>query len=396
MKKISILGSTGSIGRQALDIINSDEIDVVAIACGRNIELLSEQIERFEPNIVSVEREEDAKALSTKYSSLEVLWGKEGLNAVAECDADLLLNGIMGMVGLEPTYKAILSGKDIALANKETLVAGGKIIMEAARDKGIEILPVDSEHSAIYQCLNTYRNPNTSENVIRRIILTASGGPFRGYSIEELRNVTLQDALNHPNWSMGKKITVDSATMMNKGLEVIEAKWLFDVDFNKIDVHVHPQSIIHSAVEFIDGSIIAQMGMPDMRVPISYAINYGERKNIISASSNGSEDKLDNNMKFTDLFEIGNLTFEKPDMSTFKCLAFAYAVLEEGKSYPAVLNSANEALVDLFLNEKIQFIDIQNNLESFLEKHQPVELQSIDEIKEMDREVKEKIRRGLW
>lgn len=396
MKKISILGSTGSIGRQALDIINSDEIDVVAIACGRNIELLSEQIERFKPNIVSVEREEDAKALSTKYSSLEVLWGKEGLNAVAECDADLLLNGIMGMVGLEPTYKAILSGKDIALANKETLVAGGKIIMEAARDKGIEILPVDSEHSAIYQCLNTYRNPNTSENVIRRIILTASGGPFRGYSIEELRNVTLQDALNHPNWSMGKKITVDSATMMNKGLEVIEAKWLFDVDFNKIDVHVHPQSIIHSAVEFIDGSIIAQMGMPDMRVPISYAINYGERKNIISASSNGSEDKLDNNMKFTDLFEIGNLTFEKPDMSTFKCLAFAYAVLEEGKSYPAVLNSANEALVDLFLNEKIQFIDIQNNLESFLEKHQPVELQSIDEIKEMDREVKEKIRRGLW
>lgn len=396
MKKISILGSTGSIGRQALDIINSDEIDVVAIACGRNIELLSEQIERFKPNIVSVEREEDAKALSTKYSSLEVLWGKEGLNAVAECDADLLLNGIMGMVGLEPTYKAILSGKDIALANKETLVAGGKIIMEAARDKGIEILPVDSEHSAIYQCLNTYRNPNTSENVIRRIILTASGGPFRGYSIEELRNVTLQDALNHPNWSMGKKITVDSATMMNKGLEVIEAKWLFDVDFNKIDVHVHPQSIIHSAVEFIDGSIIAQMGMPDMRVPISYAINYGERKNIISASSNGSEDKLDNNIKFTDLFEIGNLTFEKPDMSTFKCLAFAYAALEEGKSYPAVLNSANEALVDLFLNEKIQFIDIQNNLESFLEKHQPVELQSIDEIKEMDREVKEKIRRGLW
>lgn len=396
MKKISILGSTGSIGRQALDIINSDEIDVVAIACGRNIELLSEQIERFKPNIVSVEREEDAKALSTKYSSLEVLWGKEGLNAVAECDADLLLNGIMGMVGLEPTYKAILSGNDIALANKETLVAGGKIIMEAARDKGIEIFPVDSEHSAIYQCLNTYRNPNTSENVIRRIILTASGGPFRGYSIEELRNVTLQDALNHPNWSMGKKITVDSATMMNKGLEVIEAKWLFDVDFNKIDVHVHPQSIIHSAVEFIDGSIIAQMGMPDMRVPISYAINYGERKNIISASSNGSEDKLDNNMKFTDLFEIGNLTFEKPDMSTFKCLAFAYAALEEGKSYPAVLNSANEALVDLFLNEKIQFIDIQNNLESFLEKHQPVELQSIDEIKEMDREVKEKIRRGLW
>ena len=396
MKKISILGSTGSIGRQALDIINGNEIDVVALACGRNIKLLSEQIELFKPKIVSVEREEDAKTLSTKYSNLDVFWGEEGLNAVAECDADLLLNGIMGMVGLEPTYKAILAGKDIALANKETLVAGGKIIMDAARAKSIEILPVDSEHSAIYQCLNTYRNPNTSGNVIRRIILTASGGPFRGYNIEGLQNVTLKDALNHPNWSMGKKITVDSATMMNKGLEVIEAKWLFDVDFNKIDVHVHPQSIVHSAVEFIDGSIIAQMGMPDMRVPISYAINYGERKKIISANSNASEGEADNNMKFTDLFEIGNLTFEKPDMSTFKCLAFAYAALEEGKSYPAVLNSANEALVDLFLNEKIQFIDIQNNLESFLEKHQPVELKSIDEIKEMDREVKEKIRRGLW
>lgn len=395
MKKISILGSTGSIGRQALDIINGDEIEVAALACGRNIELLSEQIEHFNPKLVSVEREEDAKALSTKYSNLDVFWGDEGLNAVAECDADLLLNGIMGMVGLEPTYKAILSGKDIALANKETLVAGGKIIMEAARNQGIEILPVDSEHSAIYQCLNTYRNPNTSENVIRRIILTASGGPFRGYSIEQLQNVTLQDALNHPNWSMGKKITVDSATMMNKGLEVIEAKWLFDVDLYKIDVHVHPQSIVHSAVEFIDGSIIAQMGMPDMRVPISYAINYGERKNIISANDDNSELGT-KSMKFTDLFEIGNLTFEKPDMSTFKCLAFAYAALEEGKSYPAVLNSANEALVDLFLKEKIKFIDIQNNLESFLEKHQPVELKSIDEIKEMDREVKEKIRRGLW
>ncbi len=395
MKKISILGSTGSIGRQALDIINGDEIEVAALACGRNIELLSEQIEHFKPKLVSVEREEDAKALSTKYSNLDVLWGEDGLNAVAECDADLLLNGIMGMVGLEPTYKAILSGKDIALANKETLVAGGKIIMEAARNQGIEILPVDSEHSAIYQCLNTYRDPNTSDNVIRRIILTASGGPFRGYSIEQLQNVTLQDALNHPNWSMGKKITVDSATMMNKGLEVIEAKWLFDVDLYKIDVHVHPQSIVHSAVEFIDGSIIAQMGMPDMRVPISYAINYGERKNIISANDDNSELGT-KSMKFTDLFEIGNLTFEKPDMSTFKCLAFAYAALEEGKSYPAVLNSANEALVDLFLKEKIKFIDIQNNLESFLEKHQPVELKSIDEIKEMDREVKEKIRRGLW
>ena len=396
MKKISILGSTGSIGRQTLDIINKDEIEVVALACGKNIDLLSKQIERFAPQIVSVEREEDAKALATKYPNLEVFWGEEGLNAVAECDADLMINAIMGMVGLEPTYKAIISGKDIALANKETLVAGGEIIMKAAQDKGIEILPVDSEHSAIYQCLNTYKNRINAENIVRRIILTASGGPFRGYSLEELQHVTLKDALNHPNWSMGKKITVDSATMMNKGLEVIEAKWLFDVDLYKIDVHVHPQSIVHSAVEFIDGSIIAQMGMPDMRVPISYAINYGERKKIISASEDSMERESNRGMKFTDLFEIGNLTFEKPDMSVFKCLAFAYAALEEGKSYPAVLNSANEALVDLFLNEKIQFIDIQNNLESFLDKHEPVELKTIDEIKEMDREVKERIRRRLW
>ena len=396
MKKISILGSTGSIGRQTLDIINKDEIEVVALACGKNIDLLSKQIERFAPQIVSVEREEDAKALATKHPNLEVFWGEEGLNAVAECDADLMINAIMGMVGLEPTYKAIISGKDIALANKETLVAGGEIIMKAAQDKGVEILPVDSEHSAIYQCLNTYKNRINAENIVRRIILTASGGPFRGYSLEDLQNVTLKDALNHPNWSMGKKITVDSATMMNKGLEVIEAKWLFDVDLYKIDVHVHPQSIVHSAVEFIDGSIIAQMGMPDMRVPISYAINYGERKKIISASEDSMEFEANKGMKFTDLFEIGNLTFEKPDMSVFKCLAFAYAALEEGKSYPAVLNSANEALVDLFLNEKIQFIDIQNNLESFLDKHEPVELKTIDEIKEMDREVKERIRRRLW
>lgn len=396
MKKFSILGSTGSIGRQTLDIINKDEIEVVALACGKNIDLLSKQIERFAPQIVSVEREEDAKALETKYPNLEVFWGEEGLNAVAECDADLMINAIMGMVGLEPTYKAIISGKDIALANKETLVAGGEIIMKAAQDKGIEILPVDSEHSAIYQCLNTYKNRINAENIVRRIILTASGGPFRGYSLEELQHVTLKDALNHPNWSMGKKITVDSATIMNKGLEVIEAKWLFDVDLYKIDVHVHPQSIVHSAVEFIDGSIIAQMGMPDMRVPISYAINYGERKKIISASEDSMELEANKGMKFTDLFEIGNLTFEKPDMSVFKCLAFAYAALEEGKSYPAVLNSANEALVDLFLNEKIQFIDIQNNLESFLDKHEPVEFKTIDEIKEMDREVKERIRRRLW
>lgn len=385
MKKIAILGSTGSIGRQAIEVLEGKDVQIVALACGKNIELISNQIEKYTPEIVSVETAKDAMILSTKYPEVEVFWGEEGLNAVAECNADMLLNGIMGMVGLEPTYRAIMSGKDVALANKETLVAGGSIIMNAVEEKGVSLIPVDSEHSAIYQCLQSYRGKKIEKEVIRRIILTASGGPFRGLNLDELENVNLDAALNHPKWNMGKKITVDSATLMNKGLEVIEAKWLFDVPLDKIHVHVHPESILHSAVEFIDGAIMAQMGVPDMKVPIAYAINYCERE-VISQESNN----------YADLFEIGKLTFEKPDLSTFRCLAMAYAASEEGKSYPVVLNSANEALVDLFLNEKITFIDIQNNLEKILERHNPVELNNIEEIKSMDFEIKNKIRRELW
>ena len=385
MKKISILGSTGSIGRQGLEVIKSNGEKVVALACGSNIEILSKQIETFKPELVSVSTEENANLLATKYPSVEVVWGREGLIAVAESEADILLNGIMGMVGLEPTYRAILKGRDIALANKETLVAGGNLIMDAVKRNGVRLLLVDSEHSAIFQALNSYSGTRSTSEVIRRVILTASGGPFRGYSKEELENVTLEEALNHPNWSMGKKITVDSATMMNKGLEVIEAKWLFDLDLSQIDVHVHPESIIHSAVEFVDGGIIAQMGVPDMKVPIAYALNYGERVSL-------GEGKT----QYTDLFEIGRLTFEKPDFSTFRCLAMAFAASEEGKSYPVVLNSANEELVNLFLKGEIRFIDIQNNLQNVLEKHQPVELSGLEDILAMDQEVRTKVRRKIW
>lgn len=385
LKKISILGSTGSIGRQGIEVIKRTGAKVTALACGRNIETLSEQIHELKPELVSVASQDDAKLLATKHPSVEVMWGREGLIAVAESEADILLNGIMGMVGLEPTYRAILKGRDIALANKETLVAGGSLIMDAVKKNGVKLLPVDSEHSAIFQSLSSYSGTKDISEVVRRVILTASGGPFRGYTGDELENVTLEEALNHPNWSMGKKITVDSATMMNKGLEVIEAKWLFDLKLTQIDVHVHPESIVHSAVEFVDGSIIAQMGVPDMKVPIAYALNYGERNSLGEGET-----------QYTDLFEIGRLTFEKPDISTFRCLAMAFAASEEGKSYPVVLNSANEELVDLFLNGEIRFIDIQNILENILEKHKPSDLSTLEDILAMDREVRDKVRRRIW
>lgn len=257
--------------------------------------------------------------------------------------------------------------------------------MGAVKEDGVRLLPVDSEHSAIFQALNSYSGTRDTSEIVHRVILTASGGPFRGYSMRELENVTLEEALNHPNWSMGKKITVDSATMMNKGLEVIEAKWLFDLKLSQIDVHIHPESIIHSAVEFIDGGIIAQMGVPDMKVPIAYALNYGERNSLGEGMT-----------QYADLFEIGRLTFEKPDPSTFRCLAMAFAASEEGKSYPVVLNSANEELVRLFLNGEIRFIDIQNMLEIVLEKHQPVALNTLEDILAMDQEIRMKVRRKKW
>lgn len=372
MKKISLLGSTGSIGTQCLDIVreNKEEYEVVALTCGSKAELLSLQIEEFNPKLAVVAREEDAVQLSKKHKQVEILWGKEGLIEAAKIDCHMVVNGLMGMRGLEPTYNAILNGRDVALANKETLVAGGEIVMAAAKEKGIRLLPVDSEHSAIFQCLE-----GNEGRSINKIFLTASGGPFRGYTLEQLGKVTLEQALKHPNWSMGQKITIDSATMMNKGLEVIEAKWLFDVDVRQIEILVHPQSILHSAVEFEDKSIIGQMGVPDMRIPISFAMSYPRR--------------LPNPRPGVDFFGLAsNLTFEKPNPEVFKCIRLAYESSLAGGTYPVVMNGANEVLVELFLQKKINFIDIQNNLERILESHKAEYNLDMEVILEADRQAR--------
>ncbi len=372
MKKISLLGSTGSIGTQCLDIIreNRDKYQVVALACGSNVDLLSEQIEEFSPVLAAVADEKAAQELQKNYPGTEISWGRQGLIDVACADCDMVVNGLMGIRGMEPTYHAIMSGKDVALANKETLVAGGEIIMKAAYEKEIKLLPVDSEHSAIFQCLEGNKGRN-----INRILLTASGGPFRGFSKEELEHVTLEQALKHPNWSMGKKITIDSATMMNKGLEVIEAKWLFDVDVEKIEILVHPQSILHSAVEFEDKSIIGQMGLADMRIPISFALCY--------------PDRLPSKEPGLDFFSQGaRMTFEKPDTEVFKCIKLAYESSKAGGTYPVTLNGANETLVELFLKKKIKFTDIQNILERMLEAHSPAYNLDLEGIMEADRKAR--------
>ncbi len=377
MKKITILGSTGSIGTQALDVIrkNRDLFKIAALTAGKNKDLLLEQIKEFNPEVVAVAEEKDAEDIKRKVNHVEVLWGKEGINIAAkDSDSDLVLNALVGMMGLVPTYYAIQAGKDIALANKETLVSGGSIIMKAACDHNVRILPVDSEHSAVFQCLK-----GNDLKEIKRIILTASGGPFRGYSVEQLNNVALEDALKHPNWSMGRKITIDSATMMNKGLEVIEASWLFDIPCDKIDVTVHPQSIIHSMVEYKDGSIMAQLGVADMRIPIQYAFSFPRH--------------LPNNLKTLDFYSVGDLTFEKPDKEVFKCLQLAYDAIKQGGSYPIVLNAANEVLVHLFLENKIKFLDIQNNINRIMEEHIPVYHTDLSIILEIDKEIREKVLR---
>jgi 1-deoxy-D-xylulose-5-phosphate reductoisomerase len=281
----------------------------------------------------------------------------------------MVLNSLIGMMGLVPTYYAIKAGKDIALANKETLVAGGEVVMDAVKENEVRLLPVDSEHSAIFQALQ-----GNDPRGVNRIILTASGGPFRGYTLEQLSKVTVSQALNHPNWKMGSKITIDSATMMNKGLEVIEARWLFDVSPEKIEVVIHPQSIIHSMVEYVDHSIIAQLGMPDMRVPISYALTYPER--------------IENRINGVNFFETGSLTFEKPDLGTFRCLGFAYDAVKAGGSYPVALNAANEVLVQQFLEGRIKFLDIQNTLERILQEHNPVYRLDLEEIIEIDHNIR--------
>lgn len=379
MKKITILGSTGSIGTQTLEVIaaNPDRFCVTALTCGRNTALLAKQIAVFRPRLAVTERREDALALAAQFPQVTFLHGREGLIEAATADCDMVVNALMGMRGLEPTYHAILAGRDIALANKETLVAGGRLVMETVSEKGVRLLPVDSEHSAIFQCLERNRH-----RPVKKILLTASGGPFRGFSREELEHVTPAQALKHPNWSMGAKITIDSATMMNKGLEVIEAKWLFDVPAARIQVLVHPQSILHSAVEFADNSVIGQMGVPDMRIPISLALGYPER--------------LENPDAPLDFFGAGScLTFEKPDLETFTCLGLAYAALQTGGSCPLVLNAANEVLVDAFLQEKIGFLDIPRKLSLILSRHSAAERLDLEGILEIDRQTRAKTRELL-
>ena len=379
MKKITILGSTGSIGTQTLEVIaaNPDRFCVTALTCGRNTALLAKQIAVFRPRLAVTERRGDALALAAQFPQVTFLHGREGLIEAATADCDMVVNALMGMRGLEPTYHAILAGRDIALANKETLVAGGRLVMETVSEKGVRLLPVDSEHSAIFQCLEGNRH-----RPVKKILLTASGGPFRGFSREELEHVTPAQALKHPNWSMGAKITIDSATMMNKGLEVIEAKWLFDVPAARIQVLVHPQSILHSAVEFADNSVIGQMGVPDMRIPISLALGYPER--------------LENPDAPLDFFGAGScLTFEKPDLETFTCLGLAYAALQTGGSCPLVLNAANEVLVDAFLQEKIGFLDIPRKLSLILSRHSAAERLDLEGILEIDRQTRAKTRELL-
>ncbi len=367
MKKISILGSTGSIGTQTLEVIqNLKNITVVALTTNTNIDLLLEQVIKFNPKVVCVVNKHKAtqfeKLVNKNNLNVEVISGVDGLITVSTLqEVDMVVNSVVGNVGLLPTIKAIENKKDIALANKETLVTAGKIVMEKVKEYNVKLYPIDSEHSAILQCLQ-----GNSHNKIEKIILTASGGSFRDKTLEQLENVTLQEALNHPNWSMGKKITIDSATLMNKGLEVIEAKWLFEVDISDIDVVIHRQSIIHSMVQYEDGSIIAQMGLPDMKLPIQYAIMYPER--------------VKNNFERFNFFKHNNLTFEKPDTRRFPCLQYAYESIKLGGIMPTIYNGANEACVDLFLNERIKFNDIHkiiynaiNNFESYNIKNYKLE-----------------------
>lgn len=365
MKKIAILGSTGSIGTQTLDIVREQgDIQVVAMAAGSNISLLEAQMREFRPSLVSVWDEKKASELrtNTKDLGIKIVSGMEGLLEVSVIpESEILVTAIVGMLGIRPTIAAIKAGKKIALANKETLVTAGHIIIPLAKEYKVPILPVDSEHSAIFQSLQ-----GAGDNKISRILLTASGGPFRGRKADELKNIQVEDALKHPNWSMGRKITIDSSTLVNKGLEVMEAKWLFDVALDQIQVVVHPQSVIHSAVEYQDGAVIAQLGTPDMRLPIQYALYYPERRNLSG--------------RRLDLFEIADLTFEKPDTDTFRGLALAYRAMEKGGNIPTVYNAANEKAVSLFLDRKISYPEITELIEACMENAEFIDHPDVDEI----------------
>lgn len=371
MKNIAIFGSTGSIGTTTLNVVreNKDKFNVKTLVAGKNIEKLIEQIEEFSPKHVYIIDEKNANILKNKYPDLDVYFGDDGMEKISLLDdSDLYVSALVGIAGLKPTYNIIKMGKEVALANKEVLVTGGKIITEAAKKYNAKLLTVDSEHSAIFQCLQ-----GEKQNEIDKILLTASGGPFFDKEITE--NITVEDALNHPTWSMGKKVTIDSATMMNKGFEVIEAKWLFNVEPTQIEVVVHRKSIVHSLVQFKDGSIMANLGPKSMQLPIAYALNYPVR--------------LKNNVEKINLFDINTLTFEKPDLEKFKCLKMAYLAIEKGHSFQVVLNAANEVLVQAFLDKKIKFTDIPNIIEIMLNKHESVELNTVDEILQLDKKIKE-------
>lgn len=366
MKKIAILGSTGSIGTQTLDVVreHSDESQVVALAAGSNKERLKEQIKEFHPKLVSLSDEKKAQELKEELAGeqVEVVCGMEGLIEVAGADsADVVVTAVVGMMGILPTMEAIKKGKDIALANKETLVTAGHLIIPMAKEYGVSILPVDSEHSAIFQSLQ-----GEPKAALDKILLTASGGPFRGKSAEFLETVTLEDALNHPNWSMGPKITIDSSTMVNKGLEVMEAKWLFGVDYSQIEVVIQPQSIIHSMVQYVDGAIIAQLGTPDMRVPIEYALFYPERRSL-------SGDRLD-------FSKLSQITFEKPDYKVFRGLSLAIEAGKTGGTMPTVFNAANERAVAKFLKGEIKYTDIVRSIEKCMDAHKVSAHPDLEEI----------------
>ena len=369
MKKIGILGSTGSIGTQTLEIVRSNpDLQVIALAAGSNVSLMEQQVREFHPLLAVMGSEEASADLKSRIADTgtKVLAGMEGMLELAVLpQMEVLVTAIVGMIGIRPTIAAIKAGKTIALANKETLVTAGHIIMPLAKEKGVSILPVDSEHSAIFQSMHGENRERVS-----KILLTASGGPFRGKKTEELQDITVEDALKHPNWSMGRKITVDSATLVNKGLEVMEAKWLFDVEPEQIQVVVHPQSIIHSMVEYVDGGIMAQLGMPDMKLPIQYALFYPDRRPMDG--------------KRVDFFALKSISFEEPDIKTFRGLQLAYDAIAAGGSMPTVFNAANEKAVGLFLDKKIRFLAIYDLIQGAMEQHKVISNPTVDEILEAE------------
>ncbi len=380
MKRIAILGSTGSIGTQTLEVVRTQaDCQVTALAAGTNVKKMEEQIREFHPLTAGMWTEEAAADLRTRVADLDVkiVAGMEGLLEIAVLpESQVLVTAIVGMIGIKPTIAAIRAGKNIALANKETLVTAGHIIMHLAEEHGVSILPVDSEHSAIFQSLF-----EENKSAVEKILLTASGGPFRGWKRRQLETVRPEDALKHPNWTMGPKITIDSSTLVNKGLEVMEAKWLFGVELDKIQVVIHPQSIIHSAVQYVDGAVIAQLGTPDMKLPIQYALFYPERRYMGG--------------KRVDFFELGRLTFEKPDTETFPGLALAYKAAKAGGSMPTVYNAANEKAVALFLDHRISYLKIADIIGEAMERHHVISNPSVEEILAAERETYEYVQEGL-